>query len=317
MASYTFDLALVKYYRESLNEYATFMPFKIANTKDQAFYAKISIINQGNLLWYFDDGAGNLVTEKTYTINANSVLSLNEKLVASTTPTETQKDQVTILVEYFKDDTLLNKFGEDTITVPIHIFIQNADYSWTSTQYPNESDIVFDKWSFSGISLTELANGMQLSGDLGNAMLYIYYYESHSSNYVKIETTPGYLHDTALRIMSYVVGISHETHKNIFIFTPVDINNNEIRDKFFSFVPKGVSISTYGTGYVYFAYVYDKTQDSFQSVDSFANVAIKKYVGIPNNITTPALRMYHIGAYEKSSSYELHLDGVYLFNKLP
>jgi len=193
MAGYTFDLALVKYYRESLDEYATFMPFKITNTKDQAFYAKISIINQGNLLWYFNDNAGNLVTEKVYTINANSVLSLNEKLVASATPTETQKDQVQIKIQYYKDAELTQLFGEDNIIVNIHCYIQNSDYSWSSTYY-TEDQIVFDKFNFAGINKS-ISTGEILQGVNGNAKMYGTRYEGNNTT-IYTEYSPSYLEST-------------------------------------------------------------------------------------------------------------------------
>lgn len=316
MASYTFDLALVKYYRESLNEYATFMPFKIANTKDQAFYAKISIINQGNLLWYFDDGAGNLVTEKTYTINANSVLSLNEKLVASTTPTETQKDQITILVEYFKDDTLLNKFGEDTITVPIHIFIQNADYSWTSTQYPNESDIVFEKWkaTLEAVSQAIGSGSYDLIGDLMNAKLRFYEFEDRGENYVRLDSDVEVIEpNNSLKITLYAATNFYNSAFNVWCnIAPYDALDNLLTGKFLAMFVRTQGLTNYQFG---FSISPQTNNDS--AVSSFVNNSVdadRKLVFLPFETLAPTLRLRK---YAKGGYGYAWLDAIYLFNKLP
>ncbi|ALM76460.1 hypothetical protein [Thermococcus barophilus] len=319
MVSYTFDLALVKYYRESLDEYATFMPFKIANTKDQAFYAKISIINQGNLLWNLDDGAGNLVTEKTYTVNANSVLDLNEKLIASTAPTETQKDTITILVEYFKDSGLTQKFGEDTITANIHCYIQQADGSWTSTAYPNEADIVYDKWNFSGLALTNIADGTRLTGVNGLADLYFKLISSGGGVATYVSDV-GLVTDASLKIT--VQGNKSYGYRKLWIYPMNAGTTNIINDKFFSAIVNVTAYNIYDASKwrLYIKALYSTSLDDTDASRYFMilqAVTIRKVIFLPFQNLNPAIFQYAYADYDTTISIVAQYDGAYVFNKLP
>lgn len=308
MANYTFDLALVKYYEEHLDEYATYMPFKISNTKDKPFYAKISIVNQGNLTWSFVDGSGNAVTEKTYTLNANSVLSLNEKLVASTTPTETQKDSISIRIEYFKNSDLTGKFGEDTITAPIHIFIQNSDHSWTSTQYANESDIVFDTFDFTGVDLSMgPATQDVLAGVNGKAVMRWFWRHGSSGKLWVVEDTP-LLGSTARLWPSYYI----QGYLAI-----VDAVTKLKLDKFIAMVFN--CISREGGGYSYgYGTISDPNrtgiigQVNILISDTIATYKIVSYPSGSDN-TLPILHVYPTS----SGTPIIQLASVYVFNKLP
>ncbi len=311
MASYTFDLAVVKYYRESLDEYSTYMPFKIANTKNQTLYAKITITNQGNLNWNFDNN-GTAVTSKTYTLDANSVLKFNEKLITSTAPTETQKDQVMIKVEYFKDSNLTQKFGEDTITANIHIYIQNPDYSWTSTQYPNESDIVFEKWTWDNIAKTNVTDGTTFPGALGNAELTVKRSASGSHHYFNVETTAGIIEDYAL----YFENGDWGDHT---IFYPTSAGN-PITDKFYATVVQILGRSGHkDREYIHYVYSKTLTANPLDLVKAVLDteVGIKKLVLYPYLDFVPGIYYQtYCGTYGSTHMHGV-MEVVYLFHKLP
>ena len=302
MANHTFDLALVKYYKEHLDEYATYMPFKISNTKDKPFYAKISIVDQGNLAWSFVDDSGNLVTEKTYTLNANSVLDLNEKLVALTTPTETQKDSISIRVEYFKDPDLTRKFGEDTITAPIHIFIQNSDYSWTSTQYENESDIVYDKWSFTDISLP-------IVSDNNLAKIDHYNWGNGSGRITLLANDPILEDHNSLFIKTWDDNRSH------WYITDADGSVDVIQDKFLAMYLEVRRIS----GYFRLGFVSPKSlYDNYLEVGKFLSVSgTGSWKAVFYPIKQMAKDLFTKAAWGRDGHVYIILDGLYVFNKLP
>ncbi|WP_324735300.1 hypothetical protein VFC49_09140 [Thermococcus sp. SY098] len=319
MASYVRDLALVKYYKESLSEYATYLPAKVNNTSDKAIYVKLSISSQGNLLWYFDDGAGNLVTEKTYTINAYSVLELNEKLVASTVPTETQKDQVLIKVQYYKDSALTQLFGEDNITVNIHCYIQQADGSWTSTQYPNESDIIFEKWNFSGLALTNITDGTRLTGVNGLADLYFKLIASGGGVATYVSDV-GLVTDASLKIT--IQGNKSYGYRRLWIY-PMNAGTTDIiNDKFFSAIVNVTAYNIYDAsrGRLYVEALYSTSLDDTDVSRYFMRlqaVTIRKVIFLPFQNLNPAIFQYAYADYDTTISIVAQYDGVYVFNKLP
>lgn len=306
MATYTFDLALVKYAKESLDEYATFMPFKILNSKDKTFYAKISIVSQGNLLWSFVDDAGVATTSKTYTLNANSVLSLNEKLLATTAPIETQKDSISVKIEYFKNSDLTGKFGEDSITVNIHCYVQNVDGTWTSTAYTNEADIIYEYWNFAGLPSTSIGNGTRLTGVNGVADIYFTFarYGGYGLHYV---SDTGLVSDASLKIDVFA---GANAWVNLYTHFVLAGTTDAIYDKFLAVVINIIQ----SHGNIVVAYT-TNTNDNDMSRNflSFTS-GIKKAVAIPFAQFTQAL-------YQRSGGYNVHTiakyDGLYLFNKLP
>ncbi|NJE04180.1 hypothetical protein [Thermococcus sp. MV11] len=167
MATYNLNIAFVKYYVESVPDYNQKLPVTVNNPKDTPTYVKATILNQGALGFTFDDGT----TEKTYTVNANSSLSVTELLVPATNPAETMKDSIQIKLEYYKDNAYTKLFGEDVLNVQLNYYIENADGTWTSTAYPDESVFVWEKWPASTIATIAYQDKATVTGVNGKLLM--------------------------------------------------------------------------------------------------------------------------------------------------
>ncbi|AFL94721.1 hypothetical protein CL1_0513 [Thermococcus cleftensis] len=178
MATYNLNLAFVKYYVESVPDYNQKLPITINNPKDTPTYVKATILNQGALGFTFDDGT----TEKTYTVNANSSLSVTELLVPATNPAETMKDSIQIKLEYYKDDAYTKLFGEDVLNVQLNYYIENADGTWTSSTYTDENAFIWDKWPASTIATVTLQDKATVPGVNGKPLMVRYTGGAYSSS---------------------------------------------------------------------------------------------------------------------------------------
>lgn len=299
MVDYNLKAMFVKYYREQVADYLTKFYHDFANTHDQTIYIKMTITAQGSLGWVFD----NDTTEKTLSVNANTVSQVETTIKAPSGISETQKDQITILVEYFKDSGYTQKFGEDTLIVTIHCYIQNSDGTWTSTAYPNESDIIFDHIIFDSLpeSAETMPNPFFIEGVNGNARFYVEH--SGIDDYIKYYKLQGSIDTYSGRFNCYGKGSSGSSHIYAY-FRWQDIEGNPLTEKFISFVAYALKVIS-KTNTFHLKYLTDSN-----TILSYMN-AIKKVYVYDSEHTY--LRTY--ASDEGATGVEF--DGFYIFNPLP
>ncbi|WP_148882766.1 hypothetical protein [Thermococcus aciditolerans] len=189
----------VKYYRESVDNYNIPIKQAIYNPRGSTTYVKITLVDQGSLGFTFGDGT----TEKTLSVGANSSITAGETLVPSTTPTETMKDHITLKIEYFKNSNYSGKFGEDTVQYQINYYIQNQDGSWTSSQYPNEDDIIYDQWTSNSFNVSANAGIVGIKGVLKLT--------HGGATTIYVQEVPGIVSDIAAQMKSYTSGYSYSS----------------------------------------------------------------------------------------------------------
>ena len=305
MVEYNWDLALVKYYKENLNDYLTYLPMKVVNTLNQTLYVKETITSQGNNNWTFDDGS----TVRTFSVNANSYANRQEGIKAGNALSETTKDQITVVVEYFTDEAMQNKFGQDVINATIHAYIQQSDGTWGSSTYA-EDDVVYDYFDFSGVSQTTIGT-YTLQGKNGNAKLYIV----HTGNDgTELEATTGLVSDVGLFVDTYVRGCSsHKSYTTMYFQNVAD--NSLITDKFIAGVVNvtgaGGDSKNLWLGYV--AHLGETPSD--RSFYSTSSTGIAKFMFYPLEPLSPSIESY---TYRDcgNADFKYILDGIVIFKKL-
>ncbi|WP_297499438.1 hypothetical protein [Thermococcus sp.] len=293
----TVKTAFVKYSNESTVDYKVNVRFNVLNTKTHDFYPKMTILSAGNLNWGFADGS----TEKDYALPANSTLQVSEDLTPGTAPTETTKDTVTLKLEFYKDSARTVKEFEQTVIVEISVYIQNSDGTWTSSSYPNESDIVYDYFDFS--SLTSPVK-TDITGVNGKVTLHPYTWGNGSDRYEYVGY-PG-------RYSPYYLLI-HQWDDN-----RLHMEFHNVGDRFVSYVV------TMEQGSLDSAEWLGAELKRFPNTTSF----FLSSIGLPTNggSTTKVLIMsknpYVPYSYSKAKwggghDIQISLDGVYVFNPLP
>jgi len=300
MPEYSWDLALVKYYRENINDYLTYLPLRVVNTLNQTLYVRETIVNQGNLGWTFDDGS----QVRTFSVSARNYASRTEGIKAGTAPAETQKDQITVVVEYFTDEAMQNKFGQDVINATIHAYIQQQDGTWGSSQY-SESDVVYDYWDFAGIAQQSISGSVNLDGVNNIARMYM---KHTGSYYFTIYSDIGIVTDTSLRVDVY----THEPTSHMYIYFQNVSDNSPITDKFIAGVAtlSGSKSHSFVLGYVG-VIGEDHGARTYYSSGSGA----VKFVFYPLGGLYPTIHAYASG-WPGAHQYA-NLDGFIVFNKLP
>ncbi|WP_054839943.1 hypothetical protein [Thermococcus sp. JCM 11816] len=109
---------------------------------------------------------------------------MNKYLKPASRINETSKDNIVIEVRYYKDSARTQLIGTDTFNIQANWYIQNADYTWTSSTYTNEADIVYEKWD---TAISNLGTGIRgkydLLGDYGRVTFTLFDYMQYSSTY--------------------------------------------------------------------------------------------------------------------------------------
>jgi len=304
MPEYNWDLALVKYYRENINDYLTYLPLKVVNTLNQTLYVKETIVNQGNLGWTFDDGS----QVRTFSVGARNYASRTEGIKAGTAPTETQKDQIMVVVEYFTDEAMQNKFGQDVINATIHAYIQQQDGTWGSSQY-SENDVVYDYWNFSGIADQSFSDSRTIDGALGKGRITIKF---SGQGHLRMYSDIGIVTDTSLHVETH--SDSFYRTGNGYIYFRNLSDNSLIGDKFIA----GVINIVGGTEShsLILGYVGVFGEDPGNRVYYSTSGGSAKFVFYPLGGLYPVIKTYeHSGV--NAGHFDVLYDGFMVFNKLP
>lgn len=279
MAVYNVKTALVKYNKETLQgDIWTEVKFRVANLNTSTtIYARVTIQSQGTLSWTFTDGT----TSKDYTIGAGGTLDFAESIKPGSAPTETTKDSITFLVEYFKDSGYTQKFAEDTVNVEIHCYVQQSDGSWDSGTYSN---VLYDY-------LTTPAVSSVTSMVFDNGLAKINVVSSRGSS---ASTVTGVINDLAIHWQSGDWG--NRIYADIVYAT----DDTPIKDKFIAIVHKG----TGGSG------LWLTADDNAQVYKApISDSAWKKAVVYSETYKARLSVQEHYN--------DLYFDGVAIFNPLP
>jgi len=293
----TVNTAFVRYNNEDNVEFKVKADFNVVNVKTRTLYLKLSILNAGNFGWSFADGS----TEKNYTLNANNITEISEDLVSSTAPTETSKDVVTFKLEYYKDSNYTTKDFEQTLTLNVNIYIQNSDGTWTSSAYPNEDDIVYDYFDFSGITNVTKSD---ITGINGKVVMHPYTWDNGSDRFEYVRDVGRYS-DYKLLIHQWDDNRLHLEFHNVgnrFVSYVVAIEQGSLDSAEWL----GVELKRYPNDTSYF----------LKSIGLPTNVgSISKALIVPINNYIPC----HFSKAKWGGGHDIQvsLDGVYIFNPLP
>jgi len=290
MATYNQNIAYVEFYGEDTTRTVQKARWKAEfyGRGTPTIYATAEITHQGNNGFTFEDGT----TSYDFTITYMQTTTVDKYLKPASRINETTKDTIVMEVRYYKDSARTQLIGTDTFNIQANWYIQNSDFTWTSSTYTNEADIVYEKWDTAISNFTSGGDGTEILGDNGRVTFTFgeYYSSKGSNNSISKNTTDTILRTEGLDL--YIQGINYFS-----VFNPP-------ADKITAFL---VTPKTYS---VYPSY-FNTTTHGYTTIATATTSAPMKAVIPSSELGVPAVR------YSSTNYGHTILENLYVFNPLP